>query len=102
MNPLDAWGTGHDFVDIFAECFSALVDDPDAALGLFFNDLRDDYYAHEGFAEAARRAHAQTGKPVAYASNFSLARHPKIAAALGDQGVPVLVGPSRHSSRRAT
>ena len=92
VNPLDAWGTGHDFVDIFAECFSALVDDPDAALGLFFNDLRDDYYVHEGFAEAARRAHARTGKPVAYASNFSLARHPKIVAALGDQGVPVLVG----------
>ena len=91
-NPLDAWGTGRDFIDIFAECFRALVDDPNAALGLFFNDLRDNFYIHEGFVEAARRVHAQTAKPVAIASNFSLARHPKVAAALSDQGIPVLVG----------
>jgi len=92
VNPLDAWGTGRDFIDIFADCFQALIDDPNAALGLFFNDARDDFHIHEGFAEAARRVHAATAKPIAIASNFSLARHPKIAAALSEHGIPVLVG----------
>ncbi|HKF73756.1 MAG TPA: acetate--CoA ligase family protein [Stellaceae bacterium] len=92
VNPLDAWGTGKDFVDIFADCFSALIDDPDAGLGIFFNDLRDGFYVHGGFAEAALRAHRRTSKPVAYATNFSAVRHDKIALRLSEAGVPVLDG----------
>lgn len=92
VNPLDAWGTGRDFVEIFSDCFSALIDDPDAGLGIFFNDLRDGYYIHEGFAEAALRAHGSTSKPVAYATNFSAVRHDRIALRLSEAGVPVLDG----------
>jgi acyl-CoA synthetase (NDP forming) len=92
VNPLDAWGTGHEFVDIFADCFSAMLDDPNTALGIFFNDIRDDYYVHAGFAEAARRAFARTGKPVAFATNYTQVRHPKISLALADEGIPVLDG----------
>jgi acetate---CoA ligase (ADP-forming) len=92
VNPLDAWGTGKDFVDIFSDCFSALIDDPDAGLGMFFNDLRDGFYIHDGFAEAALRAHSRTKKPVAYATNFSAVRHDKIALRLSEAGVPVLDG----------
>ena len=92
VNPLDAWGTGRDFVDIFSECFSALIDDPDTGLGIFFNDLRDGFYIHDGFAEAALRARGRTSKPVAYAANFSAVRHDKIALRLSEAGVPVLDG----------
>ncbi|HXP78042.1 MAG TPA: acetate--CoA ligase family protein [Stellaceae bacterium] len=92
VNPLDAWGTGRDFVDIFSDCFSALIDDPDTGLGIFFNDLRDGFYIHDGFAEAALRARARTSKPVAYAANFSAVRHDKIALRLSEAGVPVLDG----------
>jgi acyl-CoA synthetase (NDP forming) len=92
VNPLDAWGTGEDFVDIFSDCFSALIDDPDAGLGIFFNDLRDGFYVHDGFAEAALRARIHTSKPVAYATNFSAVRHDKIALRLSEAGVPVLDG----------
>jgi acyl-CoA synthetase (NDP forming) len=92
VNPLDAWGTGKDFVDIFAECFAALIADPDTGLGIFFNDLRDGFYIHDGFAEAALRVHAQTSKPVAYATNFSAVRHDRIALRLSEAGVPVLDG----------
>ena len=101
VNPLDAWGTGKDFVDIFSDCFSALIDDPDAGLGIFFNDLRDGFYIHDGFAEAALRAHARTAKPVAYATNFSAVRHDKIALRLSEAGVPVLDGtvPALHAAR---
>lgn len=92
VNPLDAWGTGHDFVGIFADCFSAMLEDSDTALGVFFNDIRDGYYVHEGFAEAARQAFARTGKPVAYATNYTQVRHPKISLALSEDGIPVLDG----------
>jgi acetate---CoA ligase (ADP-forming) len=101
VNPLDAWGTGKDFVDIFAECFSALVDDPDTGLGMFFNDLRDGFYIHDGFAEATLRVHAQTAKPIAYATNFSAVRHDKIALRLTEAGVPVIDGtvPALHAAQ---
>jgi acetate---CoA ligase (ADP-forming) len=92
VNPLDAWGTGRDFVKIFADCFAALLDDPDSGLGIFFNDLRDGFYIHEGFAEAALRVASRTGKPVAYATNFSAVRHDRIALRLTEAGVPVLDG----------
>jgi acyl-CoA synthetase (NDP forming) len=92
VNPLDAWGTGHDFIGIFADCFTAMLDDPDTALGVFFNDIRDDYYVHAGFAEAARQAFARTGKPVAYATNYTQVHHPESSVALTEQGIPVLDG----------
>jgi len=92
INPLDAWGTGHDFVNLFADCFTALLDDPDTGLGLFFNDLRTESYLHQGFAKAARMAAARTAKPVAYATNYSQVRHDGLAVELTEAGVPVLDG----------
>lgn len=92
VNPLDAWGTGDHFVDRFADYFTMLLEDPDTAIGIFFNDLRDNYYVHDGFAEAARRAHARTQKPVAYATNFSRVRNAGLSVALTEEGLPVLEG----------
>ncbi len=92
VNPLDAWGTGRDFVNLFADCFTALLDDPDTGLGIFFSDLRANYYVHDGFAAAARLAASRTQKPVAYATNFSQVRHDGIALELTEAGVPVLDG----------
>jgi acyl-CoA synthetase (NDP forming) len=92
VNPLDAWGTGRDFVDVFSECFAALVADPDVALGLFFNDIRNGFYVSEGIAEACRRVLAGTAKPVALATNYTQLRHDALALALSEAGVPVLDG----------
>ncbi|HEY6336466.1 MAG TPA: acetate--CoA ligase family protein [Alphaproteobacteria bacterium] len=92
VNPLDAWGTGRDFTNIFLDCFTALLEDSDTGLGIFFNDLRDGFYIHEGFAEATRRSASRTRKPVAYATNFSQVRHDGAALALADAGIPVMDG----------
>lgn len=92
INPLDAWGTGHDFVNLFADCFTALLDDPDTGLGIFFNDLRDGSYLQQGFAQAARMAAGRTAKPVAYATNYSQVRHDGLSVELTEAGVPVLDG----------
>ena len=92
VNPLDAWGTGRDFVDVFAGCFTAMLEDPGTALGVLFNDLRDDYYVHAGLSEAARRALAATEKPVVYATNYTQVRHPNVSVVLTEAGIPVLDG----------
>lgn len=91
-NPLDAWGTGQDFVPHFEACFDALLADDDAALGIFCADLRDGYYLHRGFADAALACAAKTDKPVAVATNYSQVRHDAIARELTLAGIPVLDG----------
>jgi acyl-CoA synthetase (NDP forming) len=91
-NPLDAWGTGADFVAGFTHCFGALLADDNAAIGLFTADIRDHYYLSDGFAEAAIAAAATTGKPVAFLTNYTQLRHEAIALRLTLAGVPVLDG----------
>jgi acyl-CoA synthetase (NDP forming) len=91
-NPLDAWGTGHDFVAQFEACFTALVEDDNAALGLFCADIRDRYYLSDGFAAAARAVAARSDKPIVLATNYTQLRHDAIALALTEAGVPVLDG----------
>jgi acyl-CoA synthetase (NDP forming) len=91
-NPLDAWGTGADFVPQFTNCLSDLLADPDTALGLFSVDLRDGYYLHRGFADAALAAARISDKLVAVATNYTQVRHDALARELTHAGVPVLDG----------
>ncbi|MCC6196076.1 MAG: acetate--CoA ligase family protein, partial [Burkholderiales bacterium] len=91
-NPLDAWGTGVDFEQRFAECFGALLGDDNAALGVFAADIRDRYYLSDGFAAAAIAAAATTAKPVAFVTHYTQLRHDAVAMRLTQAGVPVLDG----------
>ena len=91
-NPLDAWGTGADFIPKFTASFQALVDDDSAALGLFCADIRDQYYLSDGFGDAAMTVAQKTAKPVAIATNYTQLRHDKLALKLTEAGVPVLDG----------
>jgi acetate---CoA ligase (ADP-forming) len=91
-NPLDAWGTGADFVPLFSDCLGDLLADPDAAIGLFNADIRDDYYLHRGFADAALASARNSDKILAVATNYTQVRHDKLAAELSQAGVPVLDG----------
>ena len=91
-NPLDAWGTGKDFVPQFAACFEDLMKDGNASIGLFAADIRDGYYLHKGFADAAMIVAPRTEKPIAVVTNYTQVRHDTIASTLSDAGVPVLDG----------
>jgi acyl-CoA synthetase (NDP forming) len=91
-NPLDAWGTGADFIPQFEACFQALIEDDDAALGLFCADIRDQYYLSDGFGQAAQAVAQRTTKPVALVTNYTQLRHDKLALKLTEAGVPVLDG----------
>lgn len=91
-NPLDAWGTGKDFVAKFETCFHHLISDRNAAIGLFGADIRDGYYLHQGFADAAKAVAGRTTKPIALVTNYTQVRHDALALMLSKAGVPVLDG----------
>ncbi len=91
-NPLDAWGTGRDFVGIFRDCTKALHDDPDTAAMVHFADIRTGYYIHEGYLEAHTSLVGQTSKPLVVATNYTQLRHDGIVERFAKIGVPVLDG----------
>lgn len=91
-NPLDAWGTGENFSQNFADCLSVLLADPNAALGLFAVDMRDGSYIYEGFAETALTVAAATDKPLMVVPSYSQVRHATVSLRLARAGVPVLDG----------
>jgi len=91
-NPLDAWGTDRDFVPRYAECLSALLDDPAVAVGAFFSDVRDDYWYSAGVVESVRQAANRSAKPVFIAANSLMTVDPRLARRIADEDIPVVKG----------
>ncbi len=92
VNPCDAWSTLDDFEGTFAECFGALVDDPDTAIGLFFADLRNGSWMHDAYTRAIVTAAATSAKPIAVVTNNTWVPHDRMAAKMVRDGIPVLDG----------
>ncbi|MFV1978598.1 MAG: acetate--CoA ligase family protein [Myxococcota bacterium] len=92
VNPLDAWGTGHNAVDIFGNCLEALMADPDSAAAIVVSDIRDGHYHHRNLAQVARTAAERAAMPLAFVTNYSMVNHREIALDLTEFGVPVLDG----------
>ncbi|MEQ8895935.1 MAG: acetate--CoA ligase family protein [Roseovarius sp.] len=91
-NPLDAWGSGHEFESKTENCMTALMDDPaTGALGLF-QDIRDGSYVAAGFLSALRNAARHSGKPAIVVTNYSAVRHENVALATIEAGLPVIEG----------
>ena len=91
-NPLDAWGTGRDYVNAFADMMTALLEDPDTAIGMMCAETRDGYFLSDGYAEVLRNAFERTTKPVIITSNFGSHGNDGIAQALTEAGIPSLSG----------
>ena len=91
-NPLDVWGTGRDFETHVEACFEALVEDPDTAVGVMFEDIRTGSYIAEGFTNAAIRVARRSAKPVAVVANYAALDHRDLALAVTEAGVPVIDG----------
>lgn len=91
-NPLDAWSGSNGFEATFSCSLTALLEDPDAAMGMMFCDVRDGYYISEGYARAAVAAWRATSKPVALVTNYAMAAHDRIARELTALGLPVIDG----------
>lgn len=92
VNPLDAFGTGNDYGGILRDCFLALLEDPDTAIGMFFLDMQQDNLYSETCIQACLDAAAQTPKPVVLATNYAALNHQRRAVEVTRAGVPVLDG----------
>ncbi|MGH6719733.1 MAG: CoA-binding protein, partial [Alphaproteobacteria bacterium] len=92
VNPLDAWGTGHDFEAVFRDSFQALAEDPDTAAAVIFADIRDSGFLCGPYERVLRHVHGAVDKPIALAPNFSGVAHDQVALRLTRAGIPVLDG----------
>jgi acetate---CoA ligase (ADP-forming) len=92
VNPLDAWGTGHDYEGIFADCMSALLDDPDTAIGVLCVETRTGHSLHEGYANAMTAAFARTEKPLVVMNNVASVGSDELALRITRAGIPLLIG----------
>ena len=91
-NPLDVWGTGRDAEQQFAECLTAMADDPAVAAVALAVDLVPEFDGDESYPQAVLAAAARTAKPVAVLAGLPAAVDPVAAARLRAAGVPVLEG----------
>ena len=91
-NPLDAWGTGHDYESIFTDCLQALMDDPDTAIGVLCAETRSGFYLHEGYGRITQAVAAKTRKPVLMSTNLATVGNDDLAVRNTHAGVPVLIG----------
>ena len=92
INPLDAWGTGREFEQLFETCLAALMDDPDSALGMFVCDLSDELDLHEAYVAVCEAVAQRTPKLLVAMTNYSAWSHRRLAARLRAAGIPVLDG----------
>lgn len=92
VNPVDAWGTGHDYERIFVECFCALMADPATALGIVSHSPRDGSRISETWVDVLLAAHERQDKPVALVSGFPWTLHHGIVERLTAAGIPIVEG----------
>ncbi len=92
VNPVDAWGTGHDADEVIGECLDALAADPATAAVAFCVDLTTEALPENGYARLAAEAAGRTAKPLAILANLASAVDPQEAALARAAGVPVLEG----------
>lgn len=91
-NPLDVWGSGRDFETHVEGCMDVMLADPDTAIGVLFQDIREGSQVAAGFTRAVVRSKAKSGKPVAIVTNYASVNHRALALAVTEAGVPVIDG----------
>ena len=92
INPLDAWGTGNNYAEIFENCWQALVEDPSTAIGVFQADLTSHFWLHEAFGRICRRVAMRTTKPVILMTNHLGTETQDLAFRMARAGIPVFDG----------
>lgn len=92
INPLDAWGTGAGYHEIFRDTLTAIADDPDTSVALLISNIGLDLPMNRDFYEIAKEASAASEKPIAIAMNFGRIPNPEILRSAIDAGIPVLDG----------
>ena len=78
--------------DRFTALIATLVNDANVGLGVFLSNPRDGYAYAENYCSALIKAAQITDKPLALATNYSMADDRKIALRLKEAGIPLLRG----------
>ncbi|MCO5072160.1 MAG: acetate--CoA ligase family protein [Rhizobiaceae bacterium] len=92
VNPLDAWGSGRDYVDVYRDCLTALMRDPDTGIGMFLFDIALEDHLSHGFVDACIQVSQATDKPLFVATNFGKMPRTALANRLQQADIPVLDG----------
>jgi acyl-CoA synthetase (NDP forming) len=93
VNPLDAWSRGGAGAgDYMANCFSALLSDPGAAIGAVLHDRGPHSEVYPGYLRYLDAAREQTGKPVALVAARQGTGSDPLAVSASRDGTPVLDG----------
>ncbi len=92
INPLDAWGTGNDYEQIYENCLEALVKDKNTALTLFIADLTSSFWLHETFAKICQKISQNAKKPIVMMTNHIGSESQDLANSLQSSGITVLSG----------
>ncbi|WP_137391972.1 acetate--CoA ligase family protein [Rhodoligotrophos defluvii] len=92
VNPLDAWGSGRDYVGVYRDCLTALMRDPDTGIGMFLFDIALEDHLSRGFVDACIDVAGATDKPLFVASNFGKLPRTALADRLRTAGIPLVDG----------
>ncbi|MBE1206057.1 acetate--CoA ligase family protein [Aminobacter carboxidus] len=92
VNPLDAWGSGRDYVGVYRDCLNALMADPDTGIGMFLFDIALEDHLSRGFVGACIDVANATDKPVFVATNFGKLPRTELANQLYAAGIPLIDG----------
>ena len=91
-NPVDAWSTGHDAVEDFAESLRALAADPAVGLLAFGVDLTAEEAPAAGYVDFLSGLAEEIELPLVVLANLADGVDPVQATGLRDHGIPVLEG----------
>ncbi|MDE0242358.1 MAG: CoA-binding protein [bacterium] len=92
VNPLDAWGTAHNYEDDFEAYFLAMAHDPGVAMVTFCGDFQWNPTVERGYAKALVEAFGQTGKPVSAILNTPMSGLMTAGKDMSSHGIVVLCG----------
>ena len=92
VNPLDAWGTAHNYEDDFEAYFLAMAHDAGVAMVAFCGDFQWNPTVERGYAKALVAASEQTGKPVSAILNTPMSGLMTAGKDMSRHGIVVLCG----------
>jgi acyl-CoA synthetase (NDP forming) len=93
VNPLDAWSRGSARArEQMTQCFSAMLQDPGAAMGAAVLDRAPQGKVYSSYLEYLQRAHAASGKPVVLVAARQGTGHDESVVTSTHAGFPVLDG----------
>ena len=91
VNPLDAWSRGGpDADEVMTKSLTLMMQDPGAAVGAMLRDRAPDGLVYQNYLDHLRRAHADSGKPVALVSSWQGSGSDASVVTSTHAGLPVI------------